>query len=668
MNRPVFLAILVSLIGTLGLCVRVEAQTEPATTPGAVDKPLVLPLAYRSPGARALVIAAWGPEGEMIAKILLEHKIKVDRREAVDLKQQDYSAYHLIVGTSNVMDGYGYEQNPADFDPMERFVASGGHLLLFGTFNGRNSQNLQRFGITTGVVHAAGFQRVPGRSELLLNGFEAILPKEDKLTSAGNFVVSTPHVVLLQRGAQDAGPDQPAVVTLAYKKGRFTFTQVEPSWGDNLWLITVLGNWAVRGGPTSVEQLDEKVVLDEQALAQRRKALVPAEGEWQAAEETLRQKLRNEIDSAFTPEDKLKLATQLVQMSQTESSPAVSYAALQLARGFFAESSQPLNVFDAIRQMQAQFQIDTAPIALESLQTLAEKSQDPVSAVEYVSICLEQVDDLIDSEKFDTASTVLELAKSAAQIAKQKHFQSLITAQTKRLGVLQKEAGQILAAQETLKKTPESPEANQDLGKFYCFVLRDWDRGLPQLALGNDVALRQLAEGELKGTDDPAAQAILGDLWVAQARKLPVAMRAAAQSRAKTWYWHAMSKSSGAQKVALEKKSDKIVTGRFEIRFALGKCDMADLKLTRDRMVWSAKGTAPTSIEVNHQYWPVSTQGELKNRGATRYLPEDVNLETVELSVSRVRGVVDLKSVSPDELVLEIGTRDDSEFVLKFGP
>ena len=92
-----------------------------------------------------------------MGKLLLENKIKVDRRESIDLKQQDYSAYHLIVGLSNFMDGYGYEQNPPDFDPLERFVANGGHLLLFGTFNGRNSQNLQRFGISTGLMpNAAG--------------------------------------------------------------------------------------------------------------------------------------------------------------------------------------------------------------------------------------------------------------------------------------------------------------------------------------------------------------------------------------------------------------------------------------------------------------------------------------------------------------------------------
>ncbi len=109
--RLVLFAFVVLQFGTSLPSSRVLAQAEPAAAP-VEEKPLVLPLAYRSPGARALVIAQWSPEGELMGKLLLDNKIKVDRRESIDLKQQDYSTYHLIVGLSNFMDGYGYEQNP----------------------------------------------------------------------------------------------------------------------------------------------------------------------------------------------------------------------------------------------------------------------------------------------------------------------------------------------------------------------------------------------------------------------------------------------------------------------------------------------------------------------------------------------------------------------------
>lgn len=644
----------------------VFAQAEPAAAP-VEEKPLVLPLVYRSPGAHALVVAEWPLEGEIMGKLLLENKIKVDRRTSIDLKQQDYSAYHLVVGLSNFMDGYGYEQNPPDFDPLERFVANGGHLLLFGTFNGRNSQNLQRFGISTGSSHSSGFRRIPGRSELLLSGFEKLVPANDKLVGAGNFEVSTPHVVLLRRAAQDAGPDSPALVTLAYKKGRVTFSQVEPGWVGDEWLITVLGTWAIRGGPTSMEQLNEKVVLTERELAARRKYPIPSAAEVQAAEQALREKLRDDIASAFTPEDKLTLATRLLQTSQAEASPAAAYAGLKLAQTFYLESSSPLKSFAAIREIQKLFQADASQIALETAKSLADKATDPVTAVEFIQICLDLTEEMIDTSHYDIAAAILELTKPPAQLAKNKRTQSLIAALNKRVGILQTESAKIQPFLETLQTAPDNPEANLEVGRFRCFVARDWEAGLPHLAAGSDVALRQLAEGELKGTDDPAAQAILADMWTAQSKKLPVAMRPAAQSRAKAWYWRAISKSSGSQKAALEKKADKIVTGKFELRVALPECDTSKLTLTRDKIDWTTKQTPPASVEVNDHYWPVATQGELPNRGSTRYLPEEVNLETVELDTKGVRGKVTLESVSPEELVLTVEARSDSEFILRFG-
>ena len=59
---------------------------------------------------------------------------------------------------------------------------------------------------------------------------------------------------------------------------------------------------------------------------------------------------------------------------------------------------------------------------------------------------------------------------------------------------------------------------------------------------------------------------------------------------------------------------------------------------------------------------------ELRNFGATRYMSEEVNFETAALTPVRVRGKIKLASASPEEVVIDIDTHDDSEFVVKFGP
>jgi len=167
----------------------------------------------------------------------------------------DYSAYHTIMVGSNEMDYWAENETrkrPESFAPVEKFVAGGGHLIVFGGFNGRNMEQMARFGITTGIEHSDRFLPVAEHTDVLFRGVEDLMPKDRHFRSAGHFTVSRPHVVLLQRD-DNKKPPRPALVTIPFEKGRVTFTQNEPHWKQDLWLITVLCNWVARGSPVQAE-------------------------------------------------------------------------------------------------------------------------------------------------------------------------------------------------------------------------------------------------------------------------------------------------------------------------------------------------------------------------------------------------------------------------------
>ena len=567
---------------------------------------------------------------------------------------------------------------PAAFDHIERFVAEGGHLVLFGTFNGRNCEHLNRFGIKTGFVHAWEFRTVPGRADVLFKGSETVVPTSGKLQSTGHFSIEVPHVSLLERGpAKQTVPFLgSALATLAYKKGRVTFTQAEPgAHEDDLWLVTAVMTWAARGAPTSIEQLDQQVVLDEQALANRRRRkvlAVPSDAEQRAAEQTIHEALRDEFSTATKSDRKPALAGKLIQMAQTESNPATVFVCFRLARDLYAESGNPAKAFTTIDQLGERFQIDIADMQLEAVRVASKTMRDPISAGELAKACLDLADDLAAVGRYDVATTVANLSKTAAQTAKHRHYQSLIVPLTRRLGVIQKESDRLKAFRQALATDSTNAEANMEIGKFQCLTLRNWEVGLPQLAQGSDPVLRQLAEAEQKGTDDPNAQVALGDFWVAQSSKLTPATRPAAQSRARFWYSRAVSKMSGLEKNVLEKKIAKIPSTKFELRFALNVEGRSELHLTKDRMSWKQlASTAPKTMQINTQFWPVATQSELKNYGSTRYFLEDVDLETAVLTKLRGRSTIELKSSSSSELLIELNDAPDGgadcEFLLKFG-
>lgn len=567
---------------------------------------------------------------------------------------------------------------PAAFDHIERFVAKGGHLVLFGTFNGRNCEHLNRFGIKTGFVHAWEFRTVPGRADVLFKGSETVVPTSGKLQSNGHFSIEVPHVSLLERGpAKQTVPFLgSALATLAYKKGRVTFTQAEPgAHEDDLWLVTAVMTWAARGAPTSIEQLDQQVVLDEQALANRRRRkvlAVPSDAEQRAAEQTIHEALRDEFSTATKSDRKPALAGKLIQMAQTESNPATVFVCFRLARDLYAESGNPAKAFTTIDQLGERFQIDIADMQLEAVRVASKTMRDPISAGELAKACLDMADDLAAVGRYDVATTVANLSKTAAQTAKHRHYQSLIVPLTRRLGVIQKESDRLKAFRQALATDSTNAEANMEIGKFQCLTLRNWEVGLPQLAQGSDPVLRSLAEAEQKGTDDPNAQVALGDFWVAQSSKLTPATRPAAQSRARFWYSRAVSKMSGLGKNVLEKKIAKIPSTKFELRFALNVEGRSELHLTKDRMSWKQlASTAPKTMQINTQFWPVATQSELKNYGSTRYFLEDVDLETAVLTKLRGRSTIELKSSSSSELLIELNDAPDGgadcEFLLKFG-
>lgn len=644
------------------------AQADNTAKPSAEAERLVLPLSYRSPKEKVLIAMDNPREAELTQKFMTDRAQKFDFIKMIDPVRHDYSDYHLVILGSEGMRAFAQAEIPEDFDPLARFVANGGHLMIFGTFNGVNCAHLKRFGIKTGVQHALGFRTIPGRSEVLFHGVEEIVPSNHLTRSTGSFLVDGPHVAFLLRETTASLPDAPMVATLAFQKGRVTYTQVEPDYENNLWFLTTLLTWAMNGGPTVVEQLDQDVVLDQRQLAQRRRFPIPSEIERKSAEQAVRDKLRDDFAEADTLDKKRNLAERLVKLAPLEPDPVARFACLQLARESFAEVASPAALFSTVRQLQSQFQVDGTSLSVEAAKSFSNVIHDPVGAAELARECLDLADDLVDESHFDAAVSMASLAKDAAQTAKQKQIQNIATQALRRFSVLQKESDRIQPFRDTLQTDANNPQANTEVGKFLCLIVHDWDDGLPHLAKGDDSTLRQLAEAELKGTDDPIAQAALGDLWILLSGKLSTGMRSSARARAKGWYSRAISKMSGAERMKVERKAAKIVSEQAEIRLSVRDCGPAELHITKDSITWKQlSGEMPESAQFNSQYWPVKSQPELRNRGATRYFFNEVALETASLTKVRSRGVIELQSSSPELLVIRLDAQSDADFEIKFG-
>ena len=124
----------------------------------------------------------------------------------------------------------------------------------------------------------------------------------------------------------------------------------------------------------------------------------------------------------------------------------------------------------------------------------------------------------------------------------------------------------ILKSQKTLETKPDDPEANEAVGKYWCFVKGDWEKGLPFLSKAKDQKLREAAGYELGSIELPkeaespltgavvdfgeaaAVELVKGDIWWELAKKLKDVELRNVLNRALWRYRQSFSKVDEAKK------------------------------------------------------------------------------------------------------------------------
>jgi formylglycine-generating enzyme required for sulfatase activity len=135
-------------------------------------------------------------------------------------------------------------------------------------------------------------------------------------------------------------------------------------------------------------------------------------------------------------------------------------------------------------------------------------------------------------KKADDAEAEVEAIKSA---------QLAISDCGKALKVALRERELIQAARLRLTTAPDDPQANLDVGSWYCFHQGKWDEGLKLLAKGSDAGLKSLAAEELGAKPASATERVArGDAWWNLAEKATGMAKAAMRQRAGGYYQEAL--------------------------------------------------------------------------------------------------------------------------------
>jgi len=276
---------------------------------------------------------------------------------------------------------------------------------------------------------------------------------------------------------------------------------------------------------------------------------------WKLIKEEL---YKDDIANAKTPPQKVELAKKLLAVAgDTNKDMTGKYVLLAQAKDIAISSGDPPTAFQCLDEMGRAFDINYPHMKMNLFTALSTTVTTPADCKTVAEGLNHWADGQVKADRYDTAKSAIQLAMT---VARKSGDAELI----KTTGIHQTQIAEIEAAclatkfaRATLSKKPNDPGANLALGRFYCFMKGDWDKGLPMLALGSDAGLKTLAQKETAGVSGAEAQMALGDSWWNLIEKEGLAQDRVRGHAAK-WYRQALPGLEGLAKAKAEKRAGQV--------------------------------------------------------------------------------------------------------------
>jgi hypothetical protein len=271
----------------------------------------------------------------------------------------------------------------------------------------------------------------------------------------------------------------------------------------------------------------------------------PPEGAQRQSEALIRSLFKEEY-ARRTPRDLSALAERLIRDgAATQDDPTARFVLFREARDLAARAGDARVAMNAVEAMAKFYAIDAAGEKLAVLEKLDGSARTPAGARALADICLRAMDEAAANERYDTAARLGRKGETAARAAKDHALVARIQKRLLDVQEAQKEASALAAHRRAIEADPADPAANAGLGRHFCFVRWEWEKGLPLLAKGADPALKALASAELENPADAAGRVALGDAWWDAGEILAGPARRPYLERAVAWYGAAAQHATG---------------------------------------------------------------------------------------------------------------------------
>lgn len=292
---------------------------------------------------------------------------------------------------------------------------------------------------------------------------------------------------------------------------------------------------------------------------------------------------KDEYDQATTPDLKKKLAAKLMAKANEVAEDSTGhYLQIKLARDLAVQAGDVSLTIQAINALAANYQFDGNNDKVEAFESLAKAIRSQADAKVYFAECKLLVMACVRTDDFVKAGAVLDAAELVAKRGKMSEQLDTIEQSRKVLEEMRLAYAVAQPSFSLLAENADDAAANLAVGRYRCYYRRDWQEGLQNLALSNDVKLRVLAQIDASHPATSQQQSELADQWYEHSQAITKTWaKSSVQLRAAYWYQLALpGLPNGLVKSRVQKRLSDIAsaTGDETIKaYVAGKRNVVPL-------------------------------------------------------------------------------------------
>ncbi len=216
--------------------------------------------------------------------------------------------------------------------------------------------------------------------------------------------------------------------------------------------------------------------------------------------------------------------------------PAVRYYLFELAKAQALKDEDVELASQTLDEAALRFEMDAWQERFDLLYGLNQADFSRSALGEMLAGCHKLMSAALAEGRFERAVQVGQLAVEATNRPQAGHLRANAQALLETARQLDAQHREYISAKADLETNPSDSEAHLTVGRWLCFVLDDWSRGLPHLAKCGDPDLAEAAKLDLAAQNEVGDLVEVGDAWWTLAGDQPATEVIALKQRAIHWY------------------------------------------------------------------------------------------------------------------------------------